>query len=56
MIHDNYNKLNDNERALVDNAFGEIFEMAKVRKIPLRGDDEAEKAVEALATLVVNSR
>lgn len=56
MIHNNYLKLTDTERALIDGAMSRMFADGKFEGIRLLGDDTAEYAVEALATWVVKSR
>lgn len=55
-IHQFYLQLSQVERELVDDAFDEIFCAARKKGIPLKNADPAERAVEALAKLVVESR
>lgn len=55
-IHNNYNRLMSYEKGFVDYQFKRIFDAAKLAGIQLHGDNSAEIAVEALATLIVTSR
>lgn len=55
-IHQNYNQLTDKERDFVDELFSKAYPLARSMGVNLSGADEAERAVEAVATLVVRSR
>jgi hypothetical protein len=55
-LHEHYDKLNEEERALVDYAIEKMFRIARERDIPLSGDDTAERAVDALSLFVIESR
>jgi len=56
MIHFHYNKLTPSERVFVDAAFVEVFALAKANGVKLVGDDRVERAVDALAQAVLESR
>jgi hypothetical protein len=56
MIHKNYLILTDAERAFVDAMFTHAYPEAREYGFRLAGDDRAERAVEAMATWVVESR
>lgn len=55
-LHKHYNKLAAHECEFVDDVFADIFRAAKLEGIPLNGTDPAERAVDALARLVIESR
>lgn len=55
-IHKDYNKLTPTEKAVVDDTFRAVYTIAKDHGVPLAGDDRVERAVEALATAVIESR
>lgn len=55
-IHKNYLTLTQVEKEYVDDLFSDAFKLAHVRGVPLDGGDKAERAVEAFATWVVESR
>lgn len=55
-LHQHYDQLTEDERAFVDASFAEIFNDAKLEGIPLNGADPAERAVDALAKLILDSR
>lgn len=55
-IHNNYNKLTPEEQAIVDETIDYMFSTARTIQVFLNGADPAERAAEALATFVVESR
>jgi hypothetical protein len=55
-IHAHYDLLTETERKFVDQQFRRIFQDAKTAGIALRGDDDAERAVDALAALILSSK
>jgi hypothetical protein len=55
-IHVNYEKLTEKEKEFVDTQFKAIFYGAEIEGIALHGDDKAERAVEAMATWIIESR
>ncbi len=57
-IHANYSQLLDHEREFVDHVFNhrEIYATANLYNVPLAGDDRIERAVDALARAVIESR
>lgn len=57
-IHQHYEQLLDHERAFVDRIFSarEMWSAAKIHYVPLAGDDRIERAVDALARAVIESR
>lgn len=55
-IHKHYLALSEKDRAFVDEAFERIMDIAVERGISLMADDRIERAVEALARAVVESR
>jgi hypothetical protein len=57
-IHHHYEQLTDVERLFVDTVFdGKVmYELAANAGIPLKGDDTVERAVDALARAVIESR
>lgn len=57
-IHHYYNQLNANETSFVDEVFStaNLWSIAKAHNIPLNGDDTVERAVDALARAVIESR
>ena len=55
-IHAHYDCLTTFEREFVDACFAEIFNDARLQGIPLNGTDPAERAVDALAKLIMVSR
>jgi hypothetical protein len=55
-IHHHYDQLTVKERRFVDDAMNEVFSVAKQRFVPLAGDDRAERAADALARAVIESR
>lgn len=57
-IHYHYDQLTDEERAFVDEMFTprRMYFLAKAHKIDLAGDDRIERAVDALARAVIESR
>jgi FixJ family two-component response regulator len=57
-IHHHYEQLTKVERYFVDTIFdGKVmYEMAAELGIPLKGDDTVERAVDALARAVIESR
>lgn len=56
MIHDKYEKLTPMEKEFVDEMMQSMFPFARAYRIPLAGDDRAEKMAEALAVWVTESR
>ena len=57
-IHHHYEQLAEKERAFVDAIFDgkAMYELAQQHGVPLAGDDRVERAVEALAKAVIESR
>ena len=55
-IHAHYDCLTVKERDFVDACFAEIFNDAKLQGIRLLNTDPAERAVDALAKLIMESR
>jgi hypothetical protein len=57
-IHHHYEQLTDVERLFVDTIFDgkTMYELAANAGIPLKGDDTVERAVDALARAVIESR
>ena len=55
-IHNFYNKLTESERELVDDTLNFMFSASKSDKIKLNGADPAERAAEALAVFITESR
>lgn len=55
-IHHNYSQLTEAETAFVDEIFREVHTVASLQGIPLAGDDRVERAVDALARAVIESR
>ena len=55
-MHRHYDKLTAAERKLVDDVFSDAYQTARQYRIPLAGDDRAERAVDALARAVIESR
>jgi len=55
-IHHYYDQLTVKERRFVDDAMNEVFSVANQRFIPLAGDDRVERAADALARAVIESR
>jgi len=54
-IHEHYDQLSDAERSVIDRGMVLIFDLAKAEGIRLRGDDEAERAVDAVAAWFMSS-
>ena len=54
--HDNYNKLDWEEKAFVDGCIQRCLDLSGSQNIPLAGDDRCEKVVEAIATWLVESK
>jgi hypothetical protein len=48
-IHDVYEKMTEDERAVIDGAFAGVQAHLKAAGLPVRGDDRAERLVEAIA-------
>jgi hypothetical protein len=55
-IHFHYDKLTDAERSAVDEAYAELTEALKEHGLGIRGDDTAERVVDAIACGLLNSR
>jgi hypothetical protein len=55
-IHHHYDQLTDREKFFVDKVFDLAFIEAGDRKVDLVGDDRVERAVDALARAVLESR
>lgn len=55
-IHHHYERLNDEETDFVDWVFSDVHDKARKAGIPLKGDDTVERAVDALARAVIESR
>lgn len=55
-MHKNYNKLSNEERYFVDCMLDTMMADAAQVSIPLRGDDSAEHAADAMAKWVIASR
>ena len=55
-IHKNYLLLTPEEKDLVDGMFGDGFNEGRLNNIPLDNSDPCERAVEAVATWVIESR
>lgn len=56
-LHHHYDQLTDQERGFVDRVCGrDTFKLALEFNIVLRGDDTAERAVDAVARWVIESR
>ncbi len=57
-IHKHYDTLLNHELAFVDHVFdaNELYLQARLYGVPLAGDDRIERAVEALARAVIESR
>lgn len=56
VIHNNYLKLADHERKMVDDACEMFMSTAKAYAIPIAGDDRIEHVAEAMATCIVDCR
>jgi hypothetical protein len=56
--HHHYDQLTDWERQFVDKVFDgkNLYAMANAMGIPVAGDDRMERAVDALARCVIESR
>lgn len=55
-IHHHYERLSETELRFVDEMFREVHQMAAIYGVPLVGDDRVERAVDALARAVLESR
>ena len=55
-IHRNYDLLTNNERNFVDDCFRRVFKAASTFNVRIVGDDRIERAVDALALAVLESR
>jgi hypothetical protein len=55
-IHHHYEKLNDSEHDFVDWVFADVHDKARKAGIPLAGNDILERAVDAFARAVIESR
>ena len=55
-LHFHYDKLTDEERDAVDYAYSELDLILRNRGAGIRGDDTAERVVDAIAAGVLNSR
>jgi len=55
-LHFHYDQLNELEKLFVDCAVREIFAYAKAMSRRLNGDDSCERAVDALARWIIESR
>lgn len=56
-IHHHYNQLTETERAFVDAIFGNhLYSEAQSFEVPIAGDDKVERAVDAFARCVIESR
>lgn len=57
-MHTYYSQLTDNERKFVDSLFSRqgAFGLAAAFDVPLAGDDRIERAVDAMARVVIESR
>lgn len=55
-IHFHYDKLTDAERSAVDAAYGDLTATLADYGLGIRGDDTAERVVDAIACGVINSR
>ena len=56
MIHDEYAKMNDADKELVNQMFNKAASYAVAEGVPIKWDDRAERLVEAIAVYVVESR
>lgn len=55
-IHHHYEQLTEYEREFVDAAFSDVDSVARHYRVPLLGNDILERAVDALARAVIESR
>jgi hypothetical protein len=55
-IHHHYERLTGQETEFVDAVFSDIYQTARQYAVPLAGDDRLERAVDALARAVIESR
>jgi hypothetical protein len=55
-IHHHYVQLTEVECRFVDTVFKDVFKCADDHSVPLAGDDRVERAVDALARAVIESR
>jgi hypothetical protein len=57
-IHENYDKLTEREKLFVDSVFDSAYDLRNThfKDVCLKGDDTVERAVDALARAVIESR
>lgn len=55
-IHQHYKQLTDSERRAVDDAFRFLLRDLEAHGVRLVGDDRAERAIDAVARAVIESR
>lgn len=55
-IHYHYDQLTERERECVDIVFERVHYIAENCAVPLAGDDRVERAVDAMARAVIESR
>ena len=55
-LHEHYDQLTANEKRFVDHQVKETMAVAKHADVPLAGDDRCERAADALARWVIESR
>jgi hypothetical protein len=57
-LHEYYDQLTEVEKRVVDESFRSIYAIAGMGsvKVPLKGDDDAEVAVDAVAKWIILSR
>lgn len=55
-LHEHYDRLTPEERKFVDDAARDLMTLARVSNIKLYGNDEAERAVDALSRWILASK
>jgi hypothetical protein len=55
-IHNNYLKLTPEETQMVDSIYRDATERMRSEGHKIRGDDRAERLIEALSTYLIDSR
>jgi hypothetical protein len=55
-IHHHYDQLTPREKIAVDCAFGAALGVLRAERVLFAGDDRAERAIDALARMVIESR
>lgn len=55
-LHEHYDQLTPHEKCFLDTAWTMLARAANMEHIPLKGDDRAEVAVDAIARLIIQSR